>query len=36
MCAPQQIIAELQGRNQFVELSDGWVDVPTILRETIA
>ena len=35
MCAPQQVIAELQGRNQFVELSDGWVDVPTVIQETL-
>ena len=35
MCAPQQVIAELQGANQFVEVSDGWVDVPKVVEETL-
>jgi branched-chain amino acid transport system substrate-binding protein len=35
MCAPQQIIAVLKAGNQFVEASDGWIDVPKVLNETI-
>jgi branched-chain amino acid transport system substrate-binding protein len=35
VCSPQQILAELQGENEFVEISDGWVDVPAIVAETI-
>lgn len=35
MCAPQQVLAELQGPNSFTEVSDGWMDVPKIIRETL-
>ena len=35
LCASQQIIAELKGPNEFVEASDGWIDVPTVLSETV-
>jgi len=31
MCAPQEVIAELTGPDQFREASDGWIDVPAIL-----
>jgi branched-chain amino acid transport system substrate-binding protein len=34
MCASQQVIAELGGSGGFVEVSDGWIDVPTVLAET--
>ena len=34
MCASQQVIAELQPGNQFVEASDGWIDVPGVLAQT--
>ena len=32
MCAPQEVIAELTGPSQFVEASDGWIDVPGVLE----
>ncbi|MCP4435230.1 MAG: ABC transporter substrate-binding protein [Actinomycetia bacterium] len=35
MCAPQQVLAELTSSNVLVEASDGWIDVPTILEDTI-
>jgi branched-chain amino acid transport system substrate-binding protein len=31
MCAPQEVIAELTGPDQFREASDGWIDVPAVL-----
>lgn len=31
MCAPQQVIAELTGPDQFREASAGWIDVPAVL-----
>lgn len=35
MCAPQQVIVELVGSSEFVEVSEGWVDVPTIIADTV-
>lgn len=35
LCAPQQVIAELTGPNEFVQASDGWIDVPAVLANTI-
>lgn len=35
MCAPQQVLVELVGANEFREVSDGWVDVPGIIAETV-
>jgi branched-chain amino acid transport system substrate-binding protein len=35
MCAAQQIIAELGPNGEFTEVSDGWIDVPTVLQETL-
>ncbi|MFV0318236.1 MAG: ABC transporter substrate-binding protein [Microthrixaceae bacterium] len=35
LCAPQQVLVEVVGPNEFQEVSDGWVDVPTIVAETI-
>lgn len=34
LCSPQEIIAELKGRSDFVEASDGWIDVPAIVART--
>jgi branched-chain amino acid transport system substrate-binding protein len=34
MCASQQVIAVLTPGNQLVEGSDGWIDVPGVLRST--
>jgi branched-chain amino acid transport system substrate-binding protein len=34
MCASQQVIAELSPDSTFVEASDGWIDVPEVLRTT--
>jgi len=34
MCAPQQVIAELTGPDQFREASAGWIDVPAVLAST--
>ncbi len=35
MCAPQQVLAELAQGGELVEASDGWIDVPRVLEETI-
>lgn len=35
LCAPQQVILELTGTNEFVQASDGWIDVPAVIAETI-
>jgi branched-chain amino acid transport system substrate-binding protein len=35
LCAPQQVILELTGRNEFEQASDGWIDVPAVIAETI-
>jgi branched-chain amino acid transport system substrate-binding protein len=35
MCAPQQILAELTDVGELQEVSDGWIDVPAILDNTI-
>ncbi|MFZ4518403.1 MAG: ABC transporter substrate-binding protein [Microthrixaceae bacterium] len=34
LCSPQEVIAELKGRGDFVEASDGWIDVPAIVAAT--
>lgn len=34
MCASQQVMAELTAPGQFEEASDGWIDVPAVLRDT--
>ena len=34
LCAPQQVIAELRAGPEFVEASDGWIDVPAVLAAT--
>jgi branched-chain amino acid transport system substrate-binding protein len=33
LCSPQQVLAELVGPNEFVEVSDGWIDVPELLNQ---
>jgi branched-chain amino acid transport system substrate-binding protein len=35
MCAPQQVLVELTDAGELVEVSDGWIDVPAILDNTI-
>ncbi|MGI9579243.1 MAG: ABC transporter substrate-binding protein [Microthrixaceae bacterium] len=35
MCAPQQVLVELTDSGEMVEASDGWIDVPAILDNTI-
>ena len=35
MCASQQVLVELTADGEMVEASDGWVDVPAILDNTI-
>ena len=33
LCAPQEVLVELQGAGKFAEVSDGWVDVPKVLAD---
>lgn len=33
LCAPQQVLVELTGPGEFVEVSDGWIDVAELLNE---
>lgn len=33
LCAPQQVIAQIDEDGSFSEASDGWIDVPTVLAE---
>lgn len=35
MCASQQVIATLSAPDEFTEASDGWIDVPTVIDETL-
>jgi branched-chain amino acid transport system substrate-binding protein len=34
LCSPQQVVAELVGPDEFVESSDGWVDVPAVVARS--
>lgn len=36
LCAPQQVILELVNAGEFAEASDGWIDVPSVISETVA
>lgn len=33
LCAPQQVLGKLEGLNILSEASDGWIDVPAILKD---
>lgn len=35
LCAPQQVILELTGPGEFVQASDGWIDVPAVIADTV-
>lgn len=33
LCAPQQVLANVRGPDEFTEVSKGWIDVPKLLAE---